>query len=334
MHQDRLHKTLNRVCRIPLEIPSVEKWRELRELSFHCAHFGNHLLTELYAQAKGLAGLHPYTDYRDLLSAYVRDAVGRDCTGIWRRLGRQILKGEQTLARFSAHRALVVRGEGVVLQHIGEQALALRVRLHPRNTEPTVLPIWMAAIRRDHWLSDLVSGLESGALPIVKLTILFERPGRKLIALLAYHKVPSDRSKSGVRATLDCSNGNCLIRCSSDSLVLNDVLYRLYTMKEHFAQIHSRLRRHLNKTGRRRTLRLALLKAGTFENWAQGPLHELSRQIVTWCKDHGVGQLELNIAFSGDLPWTRLATLIRYKADDAGITVTGRGARETVSAAR
>ena len=310
----------HRTCRVPLKIPNAKQWLELRRLAHSCAMFGNHLLTESYAKAQGVSGLHPYTDYNGLLSSAVRDAVNGDCVGIWRRTGKRILKGEQTLARFSADRALVVRGNGVILQRNDGGALEIKVRLHPKDIAPaTLLPVWMPALARDRWLADIVDRLESSAYPLTKLTLSFERPGRKVIALVSYRKPISRCDPAQNEATLECSCEECRLRCGNYALSLNDAIHRLSAMKQHFGGIHSRLRRHLGRSGRRRTLRLALLKEGTFENWAQGPLHQLSREIVEWCQEHEVGLLRVKIASAGNLPWARPLGLIQYKADEAGV---------------
>ena len=85
-----------------LEIPSDERWRELRRLAYQCAAFANTLLTESYLKAKNQQlKFTTYTDFAEVLSAGIRDAIERECVGLWRRLGKQILRGEQTLARFS-----------------------------------------------------------------------------------------------------------------------------------------------------------------------------------------------------------------------------------------
>src|SRR3990167_6945846 len=94
--------TTQRTVRVPLDLVPDATWRELRQLAYRCAAYGNHQLSASYVKAKGGPVLPTYTDARGDLSAAIRDAVGREGVGIWRRLGKKILRGEQTLARFSA----------------------------------------------------------------------------------------------------------------------------------------------------------------------------------------------------------------------------------------
>jgi hypothetical protein len=67
---------VHRVCQVPLLTPARNQGTEPRRAACLAANFGNHLLTEWYAKSKGVQDLNPYTDYRALLSAAVRDAVG------------------------------------------------------------------------------------------------------------------------------------------------------------------------------------------------------------------------------------------------------------------
>lgn len=323
MGDESTDRAAERTCRVPLRHPAAEQWKELRELAYWCANYGNHVLTQLYAKTKGVKGLRPYSEYRYALSSAIRDAVDRECQGVWRRLGRKIMRGEQSLATFSADRALVVRGRGVRLTRVDNGDAVLRVRLQPRDKAPaTVLRIWMPALRRDPWLAGIIEKIETGTFPLTRLTLEFKRPGRKVIALLAYRRSLVESQPKSNEATLEYAGGECRLRSDGSVLSLNDAIHRLSAMKLHFTDVHRRLRRDLGKPGRYRTLRRALLKAGTFERWAEGPLHQLSRRIVDWCGSHQVGVLRWEIhKASLELPWTRLENLVQYKGDDLGIRI-------------
>lgn len=316
-----LRRTTDRTCRVPLKIPSAQQWAELRRLAFRCASFGNHVLTDIYAKSRGVSGLSPYTDYSDVLSSAIRDAVNKECASVWRRLGREIQQGKQTLARFRADRALVIRERGVLLKHAESGDVFLSVRLHPKHKGPlTVFRVWMPALRRDEWLSDVLKKIEAGAYPLTKLTLQFRRPGRKIIALLSYRLPITESSPGCMKAMLEYACGELRLSSRDHTISLNDNIHRLTEMKLHFAHIHSRLRTHLGKPGRSRALRRALVKAGTFERWAEGPLHQLSSEIIEWCRRYKSGTLQWNIKNpKPDLPWARLASLLQYKAKDAGI---------------
>src|ERR1041385_750075 len=84
-----------RTIRVPLVAVEDETWRELRRLAYLSSNYSNNMLSSSYCEAKGLkAEWTTYTDYADQLSAAVRDALGRECVGLWRRLGKKILRGE------------------------------------------------------------------------------------------------------------------------------------------------------------------------------------------------------------------------------------------------
>lgn len=313
----------HRVVRVPLERLPDEDWVALRRLAYRCAQYANHLLSESYVTAKGGPKLPTYTDAKGDLSAAIRDAVGREVVGIWRRLGRMILRGEQTLARFSANRALVVRDRGVRLARHAD-AYTIVLRLHPGATEETrtELKVWMPALRRDPWLADRLARLAAGTDPITKATVVFERPGRAVFVLLSYARDDSHISSGGDHATLGplTDDGQLWVRSAAGrARSFTDQVYRLRAMKTHYAGVHDRLRMSLGKTRRYHDLRRSLRRAGSYETWAQGPLHELSHHVVAWCQREGVGSLEWGVAEDGSLPWDRLAGMLKYKCVDAGI---------------
>jgi hypothetical protein len=317
-------QTVSRVVRVPLEMVRDETWRDLRRLAYHCATFGNTLLSESYTKAKGLkAEFNTYTDFNEMLSAGIRDAVSRECVGLWRRLGRVILRGEQTLARFSADRALVVRGRGVRLERNGDGIVA-QLRLHPRSqAEVTELKVWPHALKRDRYLRTLLDNLAAGEWKIAKGTILFRRPGRKIFLLLSYNKPLEELVAGSETATCEITADALVVRATTGHrLALGDRMHRLSAMKEHYAGIRRRLHHDLNKRGSRYKHRQALLKAGSFEKWAQGPLHELSRHIIDWCRAENCGELRWIVAHDApELSWDKLERLCGYKAGEAGIKV-------------
>jgi hypothetical protein len=222
------------------------------------------------------------------------------------------------LARFQADRALVVRDRGVLLTHAESGDVFLCVRLHPKHKGSlTVFRVWMPALRRDEWLSDVLRKIEADTYPLTKLALQCRRPGRKIIALLSY-RLPVTESSSGcMKAMLEYVCGELRLPSREHTISLNDSIHRLAEMKSHFAHIHSSLRTHLGKPGSTRALRKGLVKAGTFERWAEGPLHQLSSEIIESCRRYKSGTLLWNIKEpKPDLPRARLASLLQYKAQD------------------
>jgi hypothetical protein len=110
---ESMMKMVNRTVMVPLEFLPDEQWREVRRLAYQCAQYGNWSLSASYARAKGVVSIENYKESSDTLSAAIRDAVGRECVGIWRRLGKKILRGETTCARFSVGRGDVTNQPAV-----------------------------------------------------------------------------------------------------------------------------------------------------------------------------------------------------------------------------
>jgi hypothetical protein len=311
-------KSVQRTIRIPLAFLPDKEWLELRKLAFQCSRYGNHLLTENYAKAKGLSGLTPYTDFQDVLSAAIRDAVGRECVGIWRRLGKPILRGEQTLARFSANRALVVRDRGI---SIHEDHLSLR--LHPKNqAEKTVLPYYMPAIEKDWYIADTLAKLQSGEYRVSKASIKFKRPGRKVFVLLSYEKALIIKPPAERKAHLKVNEyGELWLKHEDKALSLTHTVERLKTMKRNFRGIHARLRRALKGKPRNK----ALLKVGSYEAWSGGVIHQLTAEIISWCQTQQCGNLLIFFPkVSAEerqhtIAWAEIASTLKYKCEEHSI---------------
>ncbi len=314
-----------RIVRVPLRPLPDETWRLLRRHAYQGAVYGNALLSEQYAAAKGLqAEWKTYTDHNQILSAAVRDAIGREVIGIWRREGRKVLRGEQTLGRFSADRALVVRDRGVRLVSWGGGNLAFHLRVAPKPAPLLTLPVEMRAVRgwKGTFLNLLLQKLLAGQYPLTKASVVFERPGRKVSLFVAYAKLlnpnaPPQAREAEVVVLSDCTTR---LQAQGQVLTLTDRIYRLIHMKQHFERIHARLRASLGKAGRRRDLRRSLRRAGNFETWAQGPLHVLSAQIVAWCQSHSVTILRWHLdPGAPSLPWAKLQEFVKYKGEEIGL---------------
>lgn len=325
-------RTVDRTVRVPLEAVPDAQWIILRRLAYACAAWGNRVLSEQYAKAKGLtAEWKTYREDNDVLSAAIRDAVSREVIGMWRRLGRRILRGEQTLGRFSADRALVIRDRGVRLVRDETGAYVLRLRLHPQAVdEATELKVWMPALRKDRYLRELLAAAHAGDFPITKATLQFERPGRKVYVRLAYQKtLGAAPVRVGAAEVTTEPDEGLMIRANGHRLSLADRVTRLREMKAHYAAIHARLRRDLGKRGRRQIHRRALLTAGSFEAWSSGPVHELSRAVIAWCVAEQVAVIVWRVVADGELPWDRLHEQVTYKAVDAGLTVVSPSPSQT-----
>lgn len=341
-----VEKRTNRVVRIPLvmfpkaENPDDDVWLVLWRAALQAANYGNLRLSESYAKKKAeengveIPGWSGYRDFNEKLSASVRDAVDRECQGIWRRLGKKIFRGEQTIGRFQAGRALVVRGRSIKLLRTKSKddkpTFALQLRILPRKISGLhEFEVYAPALQRDPYLKGLLDKLcaKADGHEITKASIVFERPGRKVFILLSYSKpaIESDPDKTtcGVEWRMD---RGLFLRCNGREISLNDRITRMVTMKKNFSGIHKRLKHDLAKARRMHEYRKALVKAGNFDTWVQGPLHELTRRIVDWAKQQGAGNVEWRVAIPADVPlnerapWSRIQAEVAYKSEEAGLS--------------
>lgn len=306
-----------RTIKVPLVFLKDEEWRDLRRIAYQCSSYGNLLLSEQYAKVRGIDGFTTYRDARDKLSAGVRDAVGREVVGIWRRLGKLILRGNQTLARFSADRALVCRDRAV---HVARDSntYTVSLRLRPKKEPQFVLTVFAPALRRDRHLRETLSMLANHPEKVRKGSVSFERPGQKVFLYISYAKdvfPVASFSKEAILSVM--SDGEAVLQCDGNRLTLNDFVYRMSFMKMHFSRIQARLRISLGRSGRRRDLRKALLKLKGFEHWVVGPMHQMSSRIVKWMIKQNAGVITVSIDEGApELPWTTLENQIRYKLSE------------------
>lgn len=312
-----------RTLKVPIVKIEDQLWIDLRRLAYKCSRFGNNLLAESYAQMSGLEFKRKaYTDWNEELSSSVRDAISRECVGIWRRNGKKILRGEQRLAIFRANRALVVRDRGIKLSKDGDKYnLSLRVLPKDQGTS-TTLEIWIN--HRDKRFLHCLDRLDSGVYQIAKATLVFERPGRKVFVLLSYSKPDSGLSAVGTKTAILLQDVKGLrLTLNGRRVSLDNWVHLLTSLKSNYSQIQERLRMHLGKRGYWHKLRRSLVKAGNFKEAAEYQLHNLSRYIANWCYQNGVSKLDWQVdPIWKDLPWHRLKLLLDYKCLEYGIEIT------------
>jgi hypothetical protein len=355
--QSKKPKAEHRVVRVPLRMFPVpprgssepDVWRDLRRAALFAATYGNARLSEYYVSSRAASRKVDmpewgtvYTDYADTLSAVVRDAIDREAQGIWQRIGKDVFRGAQTVARFQAGRSLVFRDRGVKLMQTpptkeskGRPGYTVALRVFPRkvNPLPHEFEVFGPALAKDPYLARLLGKLwrkEDGH-AITKATLVFERPGRKIFLLLSYSKPVVQVDSKKVVCTVEWNEERGLhLRCEGREISLNDHIHRLRVMKRNFEGIHKRLKHDLAKARRFHAYRGALVKAGTFTTWSRGPLHDLSKKVVDWAVLQKAGNIEWRVppmkdaARDDQAPWQRIAQLVEYKARDAGVAFVGK----------
>lgn len=320
-------KTVQRTIKVPIDLPKPKEWDKtwvaLRRLAMFSASFANEMLNEKYAQAKGVKyEKTAYKDWNEELGSYTRDAVTREVQGMWQRNGKKIMRGDQTLGRFTADRCLCCRERGVHLQPM-DGTFQIKLTFEPsKSGQAFRFDVWKPALAKDHYLRGTLDRLASGVHEIAKASVLFERPGRKVFVCLSYSKEIDEVDAGGhVAKVLVDDDGGIYVSCEGQMLTLGCMTTRLRAMKEHFAAIQHRLRHDLGRRGRYDRMRQVMRDHQTFDDWADGPLHQMSHQIVAWCAARSVGQIVWAIPEESGLPSTRLMSLCDYKAAELGMVV-------------
>lgn len=330
---------VSRVLRVQIENLSDAAWSDLRLLAADCARFCNAKMADLYTAALGYT--MPVTTERRAagrLSGDVYVALAREAFAKWRQHGKRILAGVQRLAEFQADRAIVCRGEYMDRGRRRRCALIVRtgdryqlvLRLVKADTGPRSVFDLRWKPQQDEWMAPIIDGIAAGDVRMVKVSLIFERPGRKVFALLTIQKpitVPAAGSRRATLGPLE-SDGSLWLRMDGpDGRPINrpytDRIMRIVAMKEHFAGIHRRLKHRARRhdRGTRAQYRRALIKAGSFGAWLPGVLHQWSRDIVAACRDAGTGELAIGPLTFQDLPMAMLIEQIKYKASEAGMIV-------------
>jgi hypothetical protein len=355
-----------RTIKVPLQKLTDEEWRDLRRLAYVCAAYCNHRLNGDYLEKKGLTQTetvrrkNKYKDYNESLSSSVRDSLNREVQGMWTRNEAKILKGEQTLGRFSADRAICVRGDkgAVYLSPVpGDKeagtydTFEFELPLLPPVDNPRFkFKVWAPALLKDKYLRIALQKIVDGEKALAsapgegdikqkwvldrdlylmkKVSVIFERPGRKVFIFLSYAKKRDlDGAATGWKAELACDEAYWL-SCNGHRLSLGHYFHHLINMKQSFEGLYKRLSIDLAKAGKRSAFRRQLLKSGSYEEYALGRLHQLSRHIVNWCVAEGANAFSMSVSeIAGKapdgtivrLPWTRLFEMLRYKFDEAGV---------------
>jgi hypothetical protein len=339
---------VSRVLRVQLApLPDAE-WTALRALARDASRFCNAFLAQMYcagtmdgeartAMAK-LAYRHASRVAGGRLSGDVAVALSREAWTTWRKQGARVLSGAQRLACFDADRALVCRAEhwSKGRRQIHARMLAdadgyrLSVRFLAKRTGDRQEFAVVVPPVSDDYQRPVLEGFVDGRIRLLKITVVFERPGRKVFALLTYEKPLLAVAPGAATATFGPlePDGTLWLRWEREgrpqSRNYTQDIARLSAMKLHYDGIRRRLRAQLRRSGpgHRHDFRRVLVKAGSFSQWARGVLHQWSAEIVRLCQKEQLGTLAIAPLEGQELPMAILIDLLRYKCLQAGITVT------------
>lgn len=335
--------TVSRV--LPVQLAPLEDaaWTALRALARESATFCNKCLADHYARVLGYQppdGTSVFRRAKGTLSGDVRVALAREAWTTWRRHGVTILSGAQRLALFDADRAIVCRAEHLnkgrrqihaMVRTASDGRLVLTTRLVGASIGPRHQHALVSPPANDRYVHDTLQGLAAGWLRLLKVSFRFERPGRKVFALLTYQMTIAVPPAGHGEATLGPlePDGTLWLRWVDEAGRQRGQdhtakIAELAHKKLHFAGIARRLRarRRRSGSGHRRAYRDALIRAGSFGAWARGPLHQLSANIVATLRRHDIGHLAIGPLEFQDLPMAALIQHLGYKCAEAGIVLT------------
>jgi hypothetical protein len=305
-----------RTVTIPLIVKDHIK---LREIAATAARFANEMISARYQKAKKLAPPETYTDYSDDLSAAVRDAVNQEVQAVWGKFAKQCLAGHRSLPIFFSGRSLSVRDRGVAIVRRGE-GFDLSLSLLPaKSAERFIYPVYDLRLKKDLWLSGLLTRLAADEMPVLKANIIFDRRNPKRIAARVVYQKIIDPKAPGTTMTARLGpvgeNGELYIRAEGRNQSLTHYVQRLENMKRNIQGVWQRVR--LSKR------RDAMKKLAHFEDWSRGPLHQMSASIVQFACDNKCAKIEWRIETAKELPWAQLKMLCTYKAREMGMEVVG-----------
>jgi hypothetical protein len=256
----------------------------------------------------------------------------RKCQGVWQRAGQLILRGTERLARYSADRALAIRATGhsggVNFGWDGDTPV-LDCKIQPSGTpDPVRLRVALesSGARKDWYIRSAVAAIWGKRWTPGMVTIRFDRMRHTVDAQVSVRIPPDSEVEAGeghaVLGPLD-EHGQLWLRTDAgDNYDFSDSVYRMGHQKQHFQGIQKRIRATAGHGPKRRRVKRDLLAKQSFQDWVQGPLHQLSAAIIGACQKSGVGLLTVMGLSDGDIPWHELVHQLGYKGQDAGVEVT------------
>jgi hypothetical protein len=271
-----------------------------------------------------------YADQNDTLGSRVRSAMERKCKWYWQRSKKLVLRGTERLACFSADRALAIRATGFddgVKFEWDEDTPVLACHLGPHPEPPIRLRVAMesSGARKDLYIRSAVAAIWGRKWTPGIVTIRFDRMRRKIDVMVAV-TLPTEeteaRENTAVLGPMD-EHGQLWMRTDDGkNYDFSDRVRHMAHQKEHFQGIQRRIRATAGHGPKRRRVKRDLLARQSFQDWVEGPLHQLSAAVIAACVESGVGRLTVMGLSDGDLPWAGLMFQLKYKGEDAGIEVS------------
>lgn len=299
-------------------------------------------LRKSVARERSADGQTTFKDFAGVLSGDVRASVASEAQAAWRKSATRILRRHQRLVAFAVDRSLSIRGAGswgnggVRITRDGE-GVTITLRLFGvAHGGAHTFRVWPAALRKDRYLASLLDKLASGQWRCSKVALKIDPRRRKLYAMCAYERPVPRATGRGVGATVGPleADGSLLLRASDGRVRdFSREAHEVRSKKAHYDGIVKRFRRSVGRGPRWRQVYRRNLPP-TYGAWATGRLHQLSAAMIAWCVAERVGRLTLLPLGDGDWPAQQLEEMLRYKGEDAGITVVTAASLEEEPAQR
>ena len=340
------HETVSvrqRVLTVKLETDwkdpaSKAVFNRLRELGWQAAHYRNTLMRAGVALAMGWREDPEAGDKNDLikqarriykgeLSGSAYSAAEREVTPVLQRNRSAILAGSP-LPEWRPNSALSIRGHknknesGVRLELEYDQFVAY-LQVQNKSCEGSCwirVPI-AKNTRRDEFQSPLLLNMVAWSVPIAKATVQV-KPHCLMLNLTYAVNTPIPRMGNRV-ATLGPvrKDGTISLRTETQTKDYSSILAEINDKKDRWDAIRRRVTKQIGRhKGHARTKRVLLSRVST-EDWLKTKIHTWSRQIIDWLETQGVGTLRIESIETGDWPAAQMILQLKYKGQDAGITV-------------
>jgi len=314
-------------------------YTRLRDLGWMAAHYRNQISHAKWAELRGWRvpsveqDRHSATkEIRRLekgeLSGDAYSCAEQEVRAAWSRDAKKILAG-QPVPQWRPASALSVSGKekqqdsGIRLTSEGGQYV-LHLRVQSKDSPGgswLSLPI-AKHTKRDEWQAPVLDRMVSWEIPIKKCTIHIEP--RRITARLTYKVSLPPLPPMGQRvATLGPiqQDGRLLLRTETQTRDYTSRLIYLCGLKTEWDKIRRRAKSQIGRRKGHARLKREAIARYRLPDKQSSCIHAWTRDVVNWCATQGVGTICIANIATGDWPADQFITLLRYKADEAGMRV-------------
>lgn len=323
--------------RIDLDLNSEDDrklFQRLRDLGWQAASYRNGRMRRLWAQAMGWRVDPEKGDRNDItkqgrqdekgeLSGAAYSAAEREVDAVWKKEVKRILAGAP-LPNWRADSALSVRADGVKIEWDGKRFIAV-LSAQSKDCEGGCrlrLPVSKNTATDQHQ-SEILHGMVAGTVPANKATVTYRLKRRRVILRIAY-SLERELPPMGKRvATLGPIRDDSIkFRTETQTKDYTSRLKYIFYLGDEWEKIRRRISRQIAwRSGHSRTKRILNARKSP-QDAIDTHLDAWSRDMVRWAATQGVGIIKIVGIDTGDWPAYRFMQKVKYKAEEAGMTVS------------